>query len=283
MNLIVIFESAELQFKQILEEFFVSIYDEKSLVSHGIDHHQRVWKYAKEITLFLASHDLIRDPVLPFNLIIACYLHDIGMSVDTGVRHGHQSRELCVRFLKENNLKESDYDDVLQAIENHDNKEYRDSAAKFDLLTILSTADDIDAFGFIGIYRYVEIYLARDIGMEKIGHRVMENAAKRFDNFENLLGFSDSIFQKHKNRYNILINFFGKYNHQAPSYKFGGPEPSGYCGAIEILKEFLQKRITLDFLLREPEKYSNDKVIKWFFNGLASELLVEDNPLTATQ
>jgi hypothetical protein len=47
MNLIVIFESAELQFKQILEEFFVSFYDEKSLVSHGIDHHRRVWKYAK--------------------------------------------------------------------------------------------------------------------------------------------------------------------------------------------------------------------------------------------
>jgi HD superfamily phosphodiesterase len=283
MNLIVIFESAELQFKQILEEFFVSFYDEKSLVSHGIDHHRRVWKYAKGITLFLATHDLIRDPVLPFNLIIACYLHDIGMSVDTGVRHGHQSRELCVRFLKENNLKESDYDDVLLAVENHDNKEYRDSAVKFDLLTILSTADDLDAFGFTGIYRYVEIYLARDMGMEQIGHRVMENATKRFDNFEKLFGFSYSILQKHKKRYNILINFFSKYNNQVLSYQFGGPDQSGYCGTVEIIKDVLQKKIILDFLLRESEKYSNDKVINWFFNGLASELLVEDNPLTATQ
>jgi hypothetical protein len=205
------------------------------------------------------------------------------MSVDTGVRHGHQSRELCVRFLKENNLKESDYDDVLQAIENHDNKEYRDSAAKFDLLTILSTADDLDAFGFTGIYRYVEIYLARDMGMEQIGHRVMENATKRFDNFEKLFGFSYSILQKHKKRYNILINFFSKYNNQVLSYQFGGPDQSGYCGTVEIIKDVLQKKIILDFLLRESEKYSNDKVINWFFNGLASELLVEDNPLTATQ
>jgi hypothetical protein len=41
MNLNGIIESAELQFKQILEEFFIAVYDEKSLSSHGIDHHRR--------------------------------------------------------------------------------------------------------------------------------------------------------------------------------------------------------------------------------------------------
>ena len=279
MNLTVIFESAELQFKQILEDFFISLYNEKSLVSHGIDHHRRVWKYAKEITLFLATHDLIRDPAIPFNLIIACYLHDIGMSVDTGVRHGRQSRELCVRFLKENNLKESDYDDVLLAVEYHDDKEFPISAGNYDLQTILSTADDLDAFGFTGIYRYVEIYLVRDINMKEIGHRILENVTKRFDNFENLLGFSDDIFQKHKKRYSILIDFFGKYNHQVLSYQSGVSDPSGYCGTVEILNDVLQEKITLDSLCREPEKYSNDKVIIWFINGLASELFIEHKVL----
>ena len=32
-----------------------------------------------------------------------------------------------------------------------------------DLLTVLSVADDLDAFGFTGIYRYSEIYLTRGI------------------------------------------------------------------------------------------------------------------------
>jgi hypothetical protein len=31
------------------------------------------------------------------------------------------------------------------------------------MLTILSVADDLDAFGYIGIYRYIEIYLERGI------------------------------------------------------------------------------------------------------------------------
>ena len=38
-----------------------------------------------------------------------------------------------------------------------------------DLLTILSVSDDLDAFGYIGIYRYTEIYLTRGIDPEKIG------------------------------------------------------------------------------------------------------------------
>ena len=32
--------------------------------------------------------------------------------------------------------------------------------------TILSVADDLDAFGFTGIYRYLEIYLTRGINPE---------------------------------------------------------------------------------------------------------------------
>ena len=117
------------------------------------------------------------------------------------------------------------------------------------------------------------------VAVKTIVDYIKENAAKRFDNFENLLGFSASIVQKHKKRYSILIDFFAKYNHQVVSYQSGGPDPSGYCGAVEILNDVLQEKITLDSLCTEPEKYSNDKVIIWFINGLASELLVEHKVL----
>jgi len=42
-------ESAEKKYKQILEDFFISVYTEKHLSSHGIDHHRRVWNYAKDL------------------------------------------------------------------------------------------------------------------------------------------------------------------------------------------------------------------------------------------
>ena len=84
MNLTVTIESAELQFKQILEEFFISVYDENSLYSHGIDHHRRVWNYSKQLLTIHTGKNHPGISQLPAKLIIASYLHDIGMSVETG-------------------------------------------------------------------------------------------------------------------------------------------------------------------------------------------------------
>ena len=183
MNLTGPIESAELQFKQILEAFFIFVYDEKNLTSHGIDHHRRVWNYAKELTLILADRDLIRKTSFPAKLIIACYLHDIGMSVDPGPNHGLHSMNLCNQFLKKHHLAENDYRDVLSCINNHDKKVYSGETRLNYLLNILSIADDLDAFGFTGIFRYSEIYLTREINLSDIGYMIINNARKRFDNF----------------------------------------------------------------------------------------------------
>jgi HD superfamily phosphodiesterase len=124
MNLTIFIESAEQKFKQILEDFFVSSFDEKSLTSHGIDHHRRVWNYSKELLHLFAEKNPLLHQQLPAKLIIASYLHDIGMTIETGIRHGKYSRDFCIQFLIQNNLPVDDYIDVLEAIENHDNKEY---------------------------------------------------------------------------------------------------------------------------------------------------------------
>jgi HD superfamily phosphodiesterase len=270
------FESAELQYKQILEDYFVSVYNEKSLPSHGIEHHRRVWKYAKELALLLNKHNIFSDHEFTHKLIIACYLHDIGMSVDAGIKHGIHSRELCVRFLTENSIPVVDYQDLLEAVENHDNKEYSSSSNKSGLLTILSVADDLDAFGFIGIYRYSEIYIARGINLKQIGNLIKENASKRFNNFEKIFGFDKEIIRKHKKRYEILYNFFSEYNNQAKTYKFGGTRPSGYCGVIEIFKAIIQEKGSLNDIMVYAKNYRNDPVIQCFLEGLLYE--IEVNP-----
>jgi HD superfamily phosphodiesterase len=272
MNIVSHIESAEHRFKQILEEFFISVYNEKSLPSHGIEHHRRVWGYARELIISLEYLNISIVPDLAENLIIACYLHDIGMSVDHGIKHGHHSRELGIGFLNKNHLEVTKYKNLLSSIENHDNKEYLTSAQKYDLLTILSVADDLDAFGFIGIYRYSEIYLARGISLKEIGSLILKNAEKRFDNFKRTFGNIDSVVLKHTSRYNILKSFFEKFNQEVSLYNFGSQNPQGYCGVIELLLKIKTDKKGLKELCFDVVNTSDDKVFKCFFDGLRLEL-----------
>jgi HD superfamily phosphodiesterase len=175
--------SSESKYMKILEEFFNVIFDCSFLPSHGIDHHKRVWYYAKEIMMKLDIHDFELDEFLSDKLIIASFLHDTGMAIDTGFRHGTESRKICERFLKERNLSTIEFSDILDAVENHDYKEYTVINKPENLLTILSVADDLDAFGFIGIYRYLEIYLARSKPLDELGNLIIENSEGRFQNF----------------------------------------------------------------------------------------------------
>jgi HD superfamily phosphohydrolase YqeK len=272
MNLTGTIESAEKQFKQILEDFFISVYNENSLSSHGIDHHRRVWNYSKELLKLFPLKNPAQISRLPTELIITSYLHDIGMSVDPGIRHGKHSKNLCIQFLSKNNLPQNDYRDVLEAIENHDNKDYTRNTSVNELLVILSVADDLDAFGFTGIFRYSEIYLTRGIEPEKIGYLIGENAKNRFDNFVNIFRANSEIVQKHIKRYKILDNFFCKYNEQLPAYQFGTKNPSGYCGVIEIFQFLLSTNQSLKTCLLEPEKYSQEPFILKFFADLEKEM-----------
>ncbi|MGD0754945.1 MAG: HD domain-containing protein [Bacteroidales bacterium] len=279
MKITGIIESAEKQYKQILEDFFISVYNEKSLTSHGIDHHRRVWNYSKELLELIPLKNIAKTSQLASELIIASYLHDIGMSVDPGVNHGGHSRDLCAQFLIKNNLPQNDWQVVLEAIENHDNKDYTSNTSMSELLKILSVADDLDAFGYTGIFRYSEIYLTRGIDPKKIGYMIMENAEKRFDNFAKAFRSDSAIVQKHKERYNVLYDFFSKYNEQLPNYHFGTVNLSGFCGVIEIILFMMNNGLQLKNFFTEQEKYSKDPVIIWYFSELQSELLVEHTVL----
>jgi HD superfamily phosphodiesterase len=271
MNRKEIFRSAETSDKQILEDFFISVFREKNLSSHGIDHHRRVWRYAKD--LFPEELSGNEKDALKFaiHLMIACYLHDAGMSIDPGIKHGKHSRRLCSEFLSRNNLAETDYSDVLEAIEYHDDKNYPATDPVNDLLKILSVADDLDAFGYIGIFRYCEIYLTRGVDTATIGYMIRENAVKRFNNFVKSFGTRIEIISKHTARYNVLDEFCKNYNDQLPGYHFGTANPAGPCGAVELFSGMLRNESELNTLLDSRNSY-RDKYIKDFLHLLKSEL-----------
>jgi HD superfamily phosphodiesterase len=273
MNLNGQIESAENHFKQILEDFFVSVFMEKSLSSHGIEHHRRVWVYSKELLPLIFEHHHLSNPHFIEELIVAAYLHDIGMSVETGPRHGRHSVELCKRFLKKYGLKTEDFSTALEAIENHDLKDYNSASQSSDLLTILSVADDLDAFGFIGIFRFAEIYLTRKINIEDIGSLIMENAALRFNHFLRIIGYHDLLEEKYKKKYLILDDFFKEYNISVLNYAFGTGHPTGYCGVIEIINVLIMKKTDIREFLENAEQDKYDQVIQWYFDSLGKELL----------
>ncbi len=268
-----IIESAERKYKQILEEYFISVYNDATLSSHGIEHHRRVWNYSRELLKLIPLKNENNNIIqLTEELIIASYLHDIGMSVDPGIKHGKHSRELCLRFLSAYNLREDDFPDLSDAIENHDNKDYPGNEIRNELLKILSIADDLDAFGYIGIFRYSEIYLTRGINPGKIGYLIRENASKRFNNLAPALETHSGYFQKHHQRYIILDEFFRKYNEQLPSYHFYTLNPSGNCGVIQLFANMISDKISLSEIYKQVQTSINDPVIKVFFGELEKEL-----------
>jgi len=266
-----IINSIEKSLKQQIETFFLSVYPVSHLVSHGLEHHRRVWEYAKELISNSGISQDESDPLFFRKIMIACYFHDIGMSADPGVRHGAISREQCTIYLRSNGISPIEHKDTLEAIEHHDNKEYTSLPSDNKILTILSVADDLDAFGFIGIFRYIEVYLERNVPAEEIGYLIMENASRRFDNFVNIFGSSSEYVQMQRIRFEVLVNFFKEYNHQLSGYRFGTAHPSGYCGVMDIFISVHNNSENID-LSNIFSKYSKDSVITWFYKGLSSEL-----------
>jgi len=264
--------SAERKFKKPLEEFFTMIWGNTHLASHDIEHHRRVWHYSGELLAQIDPLVLTPRADFPEKLIIACYLHDIGMSEDPGPGHGKQGSEKCREFLLSNNLSTSENQDVLDAIENHDKKGNIDPNNGNTLQVILSVADDLDAFGYIGIYRYSEIYLTRGVPRRLIGHRIRENARKRYLNFLAIFGDCKEIIERHRPRYSLLDNFFTSYNQESEGYNFNDNNPSGHCGVIDLISEITDNKTSLEKILSAPQRFSGDPVISSFLTGISLEI-----------
>lgn len=197
---------SEEKYLSSIEAFFKKKWGDTKLWSHDLSHHRRVWNYAKELLTCIGD----ADQLFIEKLLIACYLHDSGMSIDPGEKHGIRSRVICESFLKENKIIPADYADLIQAIEYHDNKEYTDSPVDDKLLLLLSVADDLDAFGYTGILRYADIYLERGVSITDLGKMVIENSGKRFQNFEKAFSGYSELVERHRIRYQALISFYSE-------------------------------------------------------------------------
>jgi len=263
-----IITAAEIRYKPLLEDFFIKTWGSAILYSHDIDHHKRVWKYARELLLITVPDDLP-----PEKLLMASYLHDLGMATDRSERHGPAGMELCKAFLAGNNMDIAIYSDVMEAIQNHDDKEYKNRASdKSSLLKILSAADDLDAFGFIGVYRYIEIYLARGITPTFISIEITRNAALRFANFESCFRDYPSLVEKHKPRYLILYDLMTHSTSESDAAFINHDTGDTAGSLIQLVAGMVRYKVPPAEINKLADRYPGNMIVSDFIEGILKEL-----------
>lgn len=180
------------------------IFRNASLTGHNTDHHLRVWKNAVRIAEALSQkgYDFTLKEIR--ELMLASLFHDSGMIYETGEQHGMAGAKLFLTFEEFKN-RDIDIEKVAMAIENHDDKSYLNGTGpRQSILTILATADDMDAFGLIGFLRYLEIYSHREVSTHLLAQDIINNASSRLTNFIKTWSDLESILPETKRRYNTL-------------------------------------------------------------------------------
>jgi hypothetical protein len=210
-------------------------------------------------------------------ILIAAWFHDLGMVQSRSEDHGKLGRELCIKWFRENGRKIPElYTEILNAIESHDNK--KDGAYSVlhfnrrpGILSMLCIADDLEAFGNIGIYRYAEIFLMRNIDLTELGSRILENAEVRQNNLVQSCAICQTLLNVYQLQYETLQNFFQDYNTQllqvhSPECTFTGP-----LGVINYIRTLgMEEQIRPEHLSKHIAQ--EDMTVKSFFKTLSNEL-----------
>jgi len=216
----------------------------RPLPSHDHTHHMRVWNLCKTILREIATFNSRSDPSLVAGVIIAAFFHDLGMAFSTREDHGRLGSELCRSWFMNSGREHPErFEEILQAIELHDRKDVqlytafsRDDPP--EILGILTVADDLEALGVIGVYRYAEIYLKRGITLKELGNRILENVKIRFENLSAGCHLCSRLVKRYRLEYNELCFFFEQYNKQLtgianPDRIFTGP-----LGVINYIRRY---------------------------------------------
>jgi HD superfamily phosphodiesterase len=248
-----------------LIDFFNEKFGSTSLPSHDLDHHIRVWVFAAEIVSQLRNKGYSFNEEFIMGLQIASMTHDLGLTVDRGESHGKAGRDIVSGYLTRTGLSPAIRAEVLTAVENHDRKDYLNISPPDSMSTILSVADDLDAFGYAGIYRYTEIYLERGISPAEIGKMVLNNLSGRFMHMNRVYGFLAGFISNHTSRFETTRDFFN------PEGPFPVTARTKIISLIE--KEIAGNRTDISEICISY-RGSEDLHIARFFTNLRKELLM---------
>lgn len=210
-------------------DYLTRLYSDTYIPSHDLSHHLRVWNYARQIILSLYGEEERAGEKFTRNLLLASMFHDSGMVNNMEADHGESGSVIFKSFISSYPHYNTDIDIVAEAIRLHDDKTYKEGTGDSrSVLSILSAADDMDAFGITGILRYWEIYRLRNIPEQDIPGMVIENASRRMETLRENYRDLTTIIDHTQKRYSLLVDFYSmlKYEqtggiyHNAVSYAF---------------------------------------------------------------
>jgi hypothetical protein len=124
-------------------------------------------------------------------------------------------------------------------------------------------ADDLEALGTIGIYRYAEIYLQRGIPLRELGNRILENVKTRFENLSYGCPLCARVVEKYRQQYDEIRLFYEQYNLQLKSISQPETVSSGPLGVINYIRTADMNNTSIDYGQTEVTDY---------FRKLANEL-----------
>jgi HD superfamily phosphodiesterase len=255
-----------------------NLFSEVFLPSHDHLHHYRVWSYAKELMLKQAEAGLEISPGLPQQLILASFFHDVGLIKTHDEKHGMESRRLCEEFFRNGGHEIPEgFPEILHAIEHHDDKSSGPGSIHTDrkkqVLRFLSTSDDLDAFGYTGIYRYAEIYLCRNFHPEALPARILKNLSHRMNNLKSIFESLPRFIDRQEIRYWITYEFYlGLSEANAAS-----AERSDWKRElISVFQDGIERKENLLNKERLLPELENEREIRQYFM-----LVDEENPIPA--
>ncbi len=241
------------------------------LISHNHTHHLRVWKTACSIIKQIPSQYSL-DKTEIEQLIFAVFFHDMGMKDTINPRHGKYSRNYCHEYLHTHTGFDSvTKNTILDAVEYHDDKSYSQSNETNTLLSILNIADDSDAFGAIGVYRYCEIWMLREQAVKIMPDTILPNLQRRFEHLKTSPFLTNLFIKKQEKRFLFTQHFFLSLKEQislpGAVYKMTGP-----LGIIGFFNDYIiEKNIEFNDIPRVVHAILDD-YSKQYFEQLDQEI-----------
>ena len=254
-------------------------FSDSFLPSHDETHHYRVWLIARELISELGTQDIHFSETDIEKILIAVFFHDVGMAKNLDKEHGKISRDICENFFKINPEKKiRGLNEVYEAIEKHDDKEYKNNIHLHkdpkNLFSILSVSDDLDAFGIIGIYRYAEIFLMRNININELPDRVLDNITHRYHFFQKNYGSLTSFSEKQEARYLTIKTFYETLQKQLTDKANSSSIRYGPLGVINFIIQFvLERKSSPEVISKHFIKNAEDLFVKEFFKQFNLEIL----------
>lgn len=228
----------------------------------------------------IASFNPLLDQSLVEGVLIAAYFHDLGMVRSTREEHGILGREDCDAYFEKHTLTPpSRFGEILGAIEEHDNKEDKRCSvihpeASPGILDILTIADDLEALGIIGIYRYIEIYLTRNITLGNLGTRILGNVRARFKNITDSCINCSMLISEYRLQYSTLVSFFDSYNQQLLTEPHPEKVFHGHLGIVNYIRSLsIEGHIRPENFISEPGMNKAEMIVTSYFTALNNELV----------